>query len=104
LHRLTPDEGDIGTRYFTLGGKQFLRLDEALPFTAAYPKQQLSVVVLSKNPKLTISSLVPAFSIGQVVIDGSVPPWKAALWKKECDSLRIPAYDVSERGAFVMNW
>jgi competence protein ComEC len=104
LHRLAPVEGDIGTRYFTLGGKQLLHLDEALPFTAAYPKQQLSVVVLSKNPKLTISSLVPAFSIGQVVIDGSVPPWKAALWKKECDSLRIPAYDVSERGAFVMNW
>ncbi len=43
-----------------------------------------------------------AFSIKQIVMDGSVPQWKAKLWKKDCDSLQIPHYDVSELGAFVM--
>jgi competence protein ComEC len=45
---------------------------------------------------------VQSFSIKQIVIDGSVPPWKAKLWKKDCDSLHIPCFDVSEKGAFVM--
>ncbi|MCW3119864.1 MAG: ComEC family competence protein, partial [Chitinophagaceae bacterium] len=38
-----------------------------------------------------------------VVFDGSVPSRKAAYWKKDCDSLHIPWYDVNEKGAFVMS-
>ena len=61
-----------------------------------------NLIVLSKNPKLYISNLNEVFAIKQVVIDGSVPAWKAKLWKKDCDSLQVPCHDVSEKGAFVM--
>jgi competence protein ComEC len=67
------------------------------------PKQNIDLLILSKNPKVYISALAKAFSIHQIVIDGSVPSWKAKLWKKDCDSLHIPCFDVSEKGAFVMN-
>ena len=60
------------------------------------------IIVLSKNPKLYITNLNKAFYIGKLVIDGSVPAWKAKLWKKDCDSLGIAYHDVAEKGAFVM--
>jgi competence protein ComEC len=104
LHRITPQQLPVQRKDFVLAGKQFLLLDEALPFAAVEPRQKIDVLVLSRNPKIYIPKLLHSFQLGQVVIDGSVPPWKAALWKKDCDSLRIPCYDVSENGAFVMNW
>jgi len=48
-------------------------------------------------------SLWNGFSINQIVIDGSVPQWEAKLWKRDCDSLHVPCFDVSEKDAFVMN-
>ena len=103
LHRVSPQLWDRQRKDFVLSGKQFLLLDEALPFAAAAPKQKIDVLILSKNPKLYIPKLAACFDLKQVVVDGSVPAWKAALWKKDCDSLKIPCYDVSERGAFVLN-
>lgn len=104
LHRVSPSEIMLPRKDLSLAGKQILLLDEALPFSEASPKQKIDLLILSKNPKIYINRLVRSFTLGQVVIDGSVPPWKAALWKQDCDSLQIPVYDVSEKGAFVMRW
>lgn len=103
LHRLSPCTPTAQQNNFVLSGKQFLLLDTALPFAAAAPRRTIDVLVLSKNPKLYLSRLTTPFYLKQVVIDGSVPAWKAALWKKDCDSLKIPCYDVSEQGAFILN-
>ncbi|MBB1286073.1 ComEC family competence protein [Flavisolibacter sp. BT320] len=104
LHRVSPSATITTRKDFFLAGKQFLLLDEALPFAGSSPKQKIDVLILSKNPKIYINRMVRSFELKQVVIDGSVPPWKAALWKRDCDSLQIPVYDVSEKGAFVMRW
>jgi competence protein ComEC len=104
LHRISPVKADADIRSFNLNGKQVIIVDENFSFLKVDPKQLLDLVILSKNPRLYISNLADAFTINQVVMDGSVPPWKAALWKKDCDSLKIPFYNVAENGAFVMNW
>ncbi|MGV3656645.1 MAG: hypothetical protein ACO1NX_01775 [Chitinophagaceae bacterium] len=66
-------------------------------------KPLVSLLILSKNPKLYISDLQKAFNINQIVIDASVPAWKARLWQKDCDSLRLPCHNVAEKGAFVLS-
>lgn len=104
LHRITPDNADAHLRNFSLGSKQVLIIDKDFPVAAANPKPTVDLLVLSKNPRLYISRLSDAFVVRQIVLDGSVPPWKAALWKKDCDSLKIPCYNVADDGAFVMNW
>ena len=104
LHRISPVKADAAIRSFSLNGKQVIIVDENFSFLKGNPKQPLDLVVLSKNPRLYISNLAEAFTIKQIVMDGSVPLWKAALWKKDCDSLKIPCYNVAENGAFVMNW
>jgi competence protein ComEC len=103
LHRVSPGP-DLLPNYFKLGGKKVLLLDKALPFAQVTPKQKIDVLVLSRNPKIYIAKLLHSFQLGQVVIDGSVPSWKADLWKRDCDSLQIPCYNVSEKGAYVLNW
>ena len=104
MHRVSAHQTIADLRSFALNGKQVVVIDETFPLVKSLPKPIVDVVVLSKNPKLYITSLLNAFTVKQVVIDGSVPPWKAALWKRDCDSLKIPFYNVADEGAFVMNW
>ena len=88
---------------FDFGNKHIAIVDSSIQLSPQPLKQNIDLLILSKNPRVYISTLAKAFSIRQIVIDGSVPSWKARLWKRDCDSLHIPCFDVSEKGAFVMN-
>ena len=92
-----------GNNYFSFGSKKIMVLDSALSFNRAEIKYPIDLLVISKDPKLYISRLSNSFDIKQIVFDGSVHAWKLKNWKKDCDSLHIPYYDVTEKGAFVMN-
>ena len=103
LHRVTPTVTVPKTgRNLEILNKKLILIDSAVLFRKPGRKFTANVIVLSKNPKLYISQLNEVFTIKQIVIDASVPAWKAKLWKKDCDSLRVPCHDVSEQGAFVM--
>jgi len=102
LHRIRPMPGASDLRSFQFYGKQVLVIDAAINFNSVLSKETIDLLVLSKNPKIYIKDLVQVFNFKQIVVDGSVPQWKAKLWQKDCDSLHIPYYDVSEKGAFVM--
>jgi competence protein ComEC len=77
-------------------------LDSSISFQPTGNKPVVDLLLISKNPKLYITKLAASLNIKQVVFDGSVPPWKTVYWKKDCDSLHIPYYDVTTKGAFVM--
>jgi competence protein ComEC len=102
-HRAAPIPGQELPYSFSFGGKSVLRIDSSLRFRKAKLKPPIDLLVLSRNPKVYMVTLANAFAIKQVVIDASVPQWKAKLWEKDCDSLRIACYNVREKGAFVMN-
>lgn len=104
LHRTAMTETAGLQNSFLLNGKQIVLLDETLAPVIAQQKPVVDVLVLAKNPRVYITKIAAAFDLRQVVIDGSVPPWKATLWKKDCDSLHIACHNVAEDGAFVMNW
>jgi len=103
LHRIQPKAGVSNLKSFQFYRRQVLVMDTSMNFTSSSSKQTIDLLVLSKNPKIYIKDLLQAFNLKQIVVDGSVPSWKAKLWQKDCDSLHIPCYDVSEKGAFVMN-
>jgi competence protein ComEC len=84
-------------------GKHILLVDRSLYFKKLPSKPVIDLMVISKNPKLYFGKIAGSLDIRQVVFDASVPAWKAAYWKKDCDSLRIPWHDVNTAGAFVMN-
>jgi competence protein ComEC len=101
MHRIKR-KNQTEEKSFSFNGKNILVFDSSFRLQNFHQKPEIDVLILSKNPKIYISNLMQAFSIKQIVMDGSVPQWKAKLWKKDCDSLHIPYYDVSEKGAFVM--
>lgn len=104
LHRINQNQAlPINCRDFEFCDKHIAIIDSTQYFTPGSFKQKIDVLILSKNPKLYISNLLKTFEINQIVIDGSVPQRKAKLWKRDCDSLNIHCFDVSEKGAFVMN-
>jgi competence protein ComEC len=102
-HRIKNIAVNDSTKLFSLNGKRIVLLDTAVQFNAIN-KPQIDVLILSRNPKLYLKALAATCNIKQLVLDGSVPRWKASLWKKDAAELHIPCYDVSEKGAFVMNF
>lgn len=86
---------------FSFGDKKILILDTTVAFRT-FSKAHIDVLILSKNPALYLKDMIAHFDISQIVMDASVPPWKAKLWQNDCDSLRIPCYNVVQKGAFVM--
>jgi competence protein ComEC len=106
LFRTTPsnslDNFLCNDNYIRYNNKNILLLDSSISFQSTENKPVIDLLVISKNPKVYIAKLAAALNIKQVVFDGSVPQWKANYWKKDCDSLHIPYYDVTVKGAFVM--
>jgi competence protein ComEC len=107
LHRTQEvnalDEVIVDKNYLGYRDKHILLLDENIVITPGKARPSIDLLVLSKNPTIYLKKLAASLDIRQVVIDGSVPAWKARYWKKDCDSLRILWYDVTLEGAFVMN-
>ncbi len=89
--------------YIHFINKNILLLDSSISFQPTNNKPVIDLLLISKNPGLYMAKLASALTIKLVVFDGSVPPWKTSYWKKDCDSLHIPYYDVTAKGAFVMN-
>ena len=105
LHRLretgTMNLPDKNNHSFILNGKQILLV--SAPVEMVSGGGIAAVVVLSGNFRLYIPQLLRHVRPLQVIIDGSVPAWRARYWQRDCDSLRIPCHNVVEKGAFVMN-
>ncbi|HYH16752.1 MAG TPA: ComEC/Rec2 family competence protein, partial [Flavisolibacter sp.] len=87
---------------FVVGGKQCLIIDTTLTFQPQPVKPVIDLLILSKNPKLYLEKLSEIYIIKQIVVDASVPFWKADLWKRSAGALHIPFYNIQEKGAFVM--
>lgn len=106
LHRVSEENEPhwlfMHENYLSYNGKHILLLDQPFSFATVPTRPVVDLLILSKNPRLYLNKLVTGLDIKQIVIDGSVPVWKANYWKKDCDSLKIPCHDVSVKGAFEM--
>ncbi len=87
----------------SFNGKSIVIIDTVFRPVAQATKPVIDLLILCRNPPIYVKRLANAFGIRQIVISSSVPAWKARLWQKDADSLHIPCYNVSEKGAFVMN-
>jgi competence protein ComEC len=104
LHRVTEAATLRNTtKIFHFGSKQIMIIDTTVQFNNVVSKEKIDVLILSKNPTLYLTNLINTCHINQVVIDGSVPAWKAKLWQRDADSLHLRCHNVTDKGAFVMN-
>jgi len=83
--------------------KRILLIDKNCNFDSCVRKIPIDLLIISKSPNPYLSKLSKTFSIKQIVFDGSVTAWRINTWKKVCDSLHIPYWNVNDKGAFVMS-
>ncbi len=107
LYRAVAGEQPAGMEFYEnhirFNDKHILLLDKPVSYSSLENKPVIDLLIISKNPKIFIRQMAGSLVIKQIVFDGSVPAWKTRYWKKDCDSLHIPWYDVTTHGAFVMN-
>lgn len=107
LYRMRPASQPgqllISDQYISYHDKRILWLQEPLSFREPATQPAIDLLILSQNPRIYLRDWAALLTIKQVVVDGSVPAWKARYWKRDCDSLGIPCHDVNTQGAFVMN-
>ncbi len=64
----------------------------------------VSALILSKDPKLPIADYLKKFTPNQIIADPSNSRKRVEQWKKECDLLQVPFYDIRSQGAWVFRW
>lgn len=89
--------------FYQFNKQKILVADKTVIFDPVEQKINLDLLIISKNPRLNIETLLKTFNCKQVVFDASNPPWKIAKWKKECELLNLKYHSVAETGAFIYN-
>ncbi|HEV7783099.1 MAG TPA: hypothetical protein VGO58_17610, partial [Chitinophagaceae bacterium] len=95
-------EFNLYENYWSFRDMHILLLSTPVYFPPQEQKPVIDLLIISKNSALNFKKLVASLIIKQVVFDGSLPAWKIQSWEKDCNSLGIPCYDVTTKGAFVM--
>ncbi len=77
-------------------------ISSELPF-ALSDTCHVDLVILRKDPTLSIARIVQTFSPHQIVIDPTNSWNNARKWKEEVEKLGVHCYSVLEEGAFVLD-
>ncbi len=96
------NELNVSFPFIYFRGKKIMVYDKPYKFNSS-SKISLDLIIVSHNPKIKIPELMQVFDCKQYVIDGSNSIWKTSQWKKDCDSLHLPCYSTTDKGAFVMD-
>ncbi len=107
LYRAAQEENfstvSAANKCIEINNKKILFLNTPLQYYPANDKINVDIIILSKNPSISINQLQHAFQFKELVFDSSNPLWKIEQWKKGCDSLHLRFHSVTQQGAFVMD-
>jgi len=90
-------------RFCQVGLKKIVLIDTLFNLQATTNPIAVDFIIISKNPKLSISQLAKVFNCKQIVFDASNSMWKIEKWKQECDKLHLQHYSIPEKGAFIID-
>jgi competence protein ComEC len=104
LYRISPDQYTIpGQDQVLLSTrKKIILIDKPINTAVMGTKIKADLIIISKNPKISLGQLIEVFDCNEYIFDASNPLWKINKWKKECSNLHLHSYSIPERGAFVM--
>lgn len=88
--------------FFWFAGQRIKLLDS---LGAVCPKEPfpVDILIVSSTYKGNINEVFSHYFPGLVVIDSSVSGWKMKEWEALLGMVKIPYYNVREKGAFVLN-
>jgi competence protein ComEC len=85
--------------------KRILRLsDNAIASYEAEEPFQVDVLVLSLDASFQVEQLLTLFNPAVIVLDSSLPRRTATRMRSECNRLGIEVHDVTQNGAYSVNY
>ena len=87
--------------FYQFHRKRIMIVDKPISIAVTEKKINIDLVIISGNPKLSISQLAQAINCNRFIFDASNPLWKIEKWQKECKALQLSSHAVSADGAFV---
>lgn len=66
-------------------------------------KIKVDYVIISGKPDVTMKEVNENFECQEIILDSSIPFWKAKQYKEECREIGLLYYDVNEDGAWIKN-
>ena len=84
------------------GDKSFCFVDGALNNKTAENKLRIDYPVICRGYKGSLKQLNELFDYSEIIVSSSVSEYYKSRIKNDADSLNIPVYDISERGAFII--
>ncbi len=89
--------------FYQFYNKKIAIIDSSIIYKPSAKKMNVDYIIISKNPKLYISTLAAVFNCSVYIFDASCPMWKIDKWKKDCEDLHLPFHSVPEQGAFIID-
>jgi competence protein ComEC len=62
------------------------------------------ILLVTGNPRISLSGLVTVFPCREIIIDSSTPKWKIKKWKTEADQMGVQCYSVDESGIYLRDF
>jgi competence protein ComEC len=76
-------------------------IDKQIDFEPVQQKIAVDLIIISKNPKLSIAQIASVFNCDQYIFDASNSLWKIAQWQKDCKALHLNYYSIPAEGAYI---
>jgi len=89
--------------FYRFRDKRVIIIDKSMSFEPLAQRIGADLIIISKNPNISVSQLTMTFNCKLFVFDASNSFYKIEKWQKECNSLNLGSYSIPEEGAFVYN-
>lgn len=102
MNNLHYTETPLG-KIITYGTKRILIVENSMQrgsFGVAQ-KLKVDVVILGGNNKIYIDKLAQFVEFQQAVFNTNAAPWRIKYWKKDCEKMGKPYWDINEKGAYL---
>lgn len=83
--------------------RRIITIDRPIAFKPPPSKIHVDLIIISKNPRISLPGLASVFDCPQWVFDASNSARNIREWEKACRQLGLTCYNMVDKGAFVMN-
>ncbi|MDB5251226.1 MAG: hypothetical protein JWP27_395 [Flaviaesturariibacter sp.] len=97
----TSVAGTVTGSSFRFGRLTVLLVDASTRLRAGTDRPVADLLIVSRNPRISLRDAATCLRVTQVVLDGSMPPSTARRWQRDAATLGIACYNVVENGAFT---
>ncbi len=89
--------------FYQFNNKKIVLIDKPVAFDPVAQKMDVDLIIITKNPAVSIPQLAAVFNCRQYIFDASNSLWKIDKWQAACSVLHLQSHSIPGQGAFVLD-